>query len=142
MGAPKEPKYVNGNPPTPVADPIQDGEMEETEGTELSRDIGRSLSDIARGAGITSWVAGKMATVGKWMEQEVDERRQTIGGIDNMWLLMADATDSDFNPVRTTYLSRDRAFANVMSGLRVHLHTARQTLRGHARRGMFRSVPS
>ena len=33
-------------------------------------------------------------------EREVDERRQAIGGIDNMWLLLADATEDDFNPVR------------------------------------------
>ena len=103
MGAPEEPQYADVSPPTPVADPVPDSEGEETETAELNRDIGRSLSDIARGAGITSWVAGKMATVGRWIEQEVDERRQTIGGIDNMWLLMADATDSDFNPVRSAH---------------------------------------
>ncbi|KAI0079247.1 hypothetical protein K474DRAFT_1592391 [Panus rudis PR-1116 ss-1] len=38
-------------------------------------------------------------SAGDWIEKEVEERRQMIGGIDNMWLLLSDATDEEFNPV-------------------------------------------
>jgi len=39
------------------------------------------------------WTGG----VGAWLRKEITERRETIGGIDNMWLLLSDV--SDFNPV-------------------------------------------
>lgn len=56
-----------------------------------------SLSDQERIGGLTGWVARKLLSAGDWIEREVEERRQTIGGIDNMWLLLTDATE--FNPV-------------------------------------------
>ena len=93
---------------TPVADLLQESDISESENGELNRQLGESLSDIAQQGGVTSWVAEKMAGVGKWIEKEVDERKQAIGGIDNMWLLMADATgdgDCDFNPVCLCHLN-------------------------------------
>ncbi|TCD61046.1 hypothetical protein EIP91_009119 [Steccherinum ochraceum] len=56
-----------------------------------------SLSDMERSGGIVGWCAGKFLMAGDWIERELEERRQTIGGIDNLFLLLTDATD--FNPV-------------------------------------------
>ena len=124
MGTFEETEYVKSQPLTPVADPIQDGELSDPEAAELNRKLGESLSHIARQGGPTSWVAGKMANVGKWLQREVDERRQTIGGIDNMWLLMADATDCDFNPVGPTSSDCLPFFPNITviyRSARVHI---------------------
>ncbi|KIJ55141.1 hypothetical protein M422DRAFT_23789 [Sphaerobolus stellatus SS14] len=41
----------------------------------------------------TGWSSG----VSAWLKKEVAERREAIGGIDNMWLLLSDVTD--LNPV-------------------------------------------
>ncbi|KAH8079407.1 wax ester synthase-like acyl-CoA acyltransferase domain-containing protein [Cristinia sonorae] len=56
-----------------------------------------SLSDMERSGGLAGWFATKFLSAGDWIERELDERRQTIGGIDNLFLLLTDATD--FNPV-------------------------------------------
>jgi len=56
-----------------------------------------SLSDMERTGGLVGWCASKFLSAGDWIERELEERRQTIGGIDNLFLLLTDATD--FNPV-------------------------------------------
>lgn len=115
------------SPATPVSDLLQESEISESENAELNRRLGESLSDIAQQGGVTSWFADKMAGVNKWIEKEVDERKQTIGGIDNMWLLMADATgdgDCDFNPVRFIMSRANISLTLRFSGLRMHIHFA------------------
>ena len=64
----------------------------------VGQKLQESLSDQERIGGLTGWLARKILSAGDWIEREVEERRQTIGGIDNMWLLLTDAVD--FNPVR------------------------------------------
>ncbi|GBE87466.1 hypothetical protein SCP_1101420 [Sparassis crispa] len=39
----------------------------------------------------------KLVSIWLWLKQELAERSQTIGGVDNMWILLTDATE--FNPV-------------------------------------------
>lgn len=57
-----------------------------------------SLSELERTGGAPGWIARKILSAGDWIEREVEERKQTIGGVDNMWLLLRDAT-TEFNPV-------------------------------------------
>ena len=128
----KESQFTEKQPATPVVDPIQDGDSEATsdsESAELNRKLGESLSDIAQRGGVTSWAAKRMVGIGKWLEREVDHRKQTIGGIDNMWLLMSDATDCDFNPVRAhphAHFLRHHVLIHD-AGLRVYLYTSWDT---------------
>lgn len=56
----------------------------------------------SRREGILAWISKRLTNVGDWLKEEMDQRKQMIGGIDNMWLLLADATGSEFNPVSTT----------------------------------------
>ena len=56
-----------------------------------------SLVGLERNGGLTGWVARLLLSAGDWIDKELEERRQAIGGIDNMWFLMTDA--ADFNPV-------------------------------------------
>lgn len=127
---------------TPVADPTEDGENTDSDTAELNRRLGQSLSDLARAGGSTSWIAGRMATVGNWIQREAHERKQTIGGIDNMWLLMSEATDSDFNPVRTTICSTSVSCLHDATGLCVYVYAARKIDGRHACSGMAIYSPS
>lgn len=92
---------------TPAIDLLQDGEPEVEPNVE--EELQRKLADQERAGGVMGWLATKLLSAGDWIEREVDERRQMIGGIDNLWLLLTDAVD--FNPVRsflscfTSYLS-------------------------------------
>ncbi|KZT64591.1 hypothetical protein DAEQUDRAFT_678332 [Daedalea quercina L-15889] len=56
-----------------------------------------SLVDLERTGGLTGWVARILLSAGDWIDKELEERRQTIGGIDNLWFLLTEA--ADFNPV-------------------------------------------
>lgn len=58
-----------------------------------------SLVGLERNGGLTGWVARLLLSAGDWIDKELEERRQAIGGIDNMWFLLTDA--ADFNPVST-----------------------------------------
>lgn len=64
---------------------------------EVQQKLQFSLSDMERTGGLVGWCASKLLLAGDWIERELEERRQTIGGIDNLFLLLTDATD--FNPV-------------------------------------------
>ena len=57
-----------------------------------------SLSELERTGGVPGWFARKLLSAGDWIEREVEDRKQTIGGVDNMWLLLTGAT-TEFNPV-------------------------------------------
>ncbi|KZS99885.1 uncharacterized protein LAESUDRAFT_765129 [Laetiporus sulphureus 93-53] len=66
-----------------------------------------SLVDLERAGGLTGWVAAALLSAGGWIDKELEERRQTIGGIDNLWFLVTDA--ADFNPVcASTYTFRGK----------------------------------
>ncbi len=101
-----EKNISDSNVPTPTVDDVldpDDGEphVQPLTPSQLHRKLGEALkSERLQREGRISWLARKILQTGKWIEREVDERRQTIGGIDNLWLLLADATNSDFNPVR------------------------------------------
>lgn len=58
-----------------------------------------SLVGLERSGGLTGWAARLVLSAGDWIDKELEERRQAIGGIDNLWFLMNDA--ADFNPVST-----------------------------------------
>lgn len=75
----------NGSIPIPDSD------------SNVRQELQHSLSDMERAGGIAGWCAEKFLSAGDWIEKELEERRQTIGGIDNLFLLLTDATD--FNPV-------------------------------------------
>ena len=60
-----------------------------------------SLVGLERNGGLTGWVAKNLLSAGDWIDKELEERRQAIGGIDNMWFLMTDA--ADFNPVSSLF---------------------------------------
>lgn len=81
----------NGAIPIPNSDP------------NVQQKLQHSLSDMERAGGIAGWCAEKFLSAGDWIERELEERRQTIGGIDNLFLLLTDATD--FNPVSTLFAS-------------------------------------
>ncbi|CAL1698680.1 unnamed protein product [Somion occarium] len=73
-----------------------------------------SLSDLERTGGAPGWLASKLLSAGDWVEREVEERRQMIGGIDNLWLLLREAT-SDFNPVcACTYVLRGKISVEML----------------------------
>lgn len=95
---------------TPIHDLPQDGAplIE----PDVEQRLQLSLSDQERIGGLPGWLARKLLSAGDWIEREVEERRQTIGGIDNMWLLLTD--DVDFNPV-----CRFRFVACLVSGLQL-----------------------
>ncbi|PCH44092.1 hypothetical protein WOLCODRAFT_164912 [Wolfiporia cocos MD-104 SS10] len=66
-----------------------------------------SLIDIERAGGLTGWAAKHLLSAGDWIDKEVEERRRTVGGIDNMWFLLSEVTD--FNPVcACTYTLRGK----------------------------------
>ncbi|TFY64776.1 hypothetical protein EVJ58_g2398 [Rhodofomes roseus] len=56
-----------------------------------------SLADLERTGGLTGRIARLVLSAGDWIDRELEERRQAIGGIDNLWFLLTDA--ADFNPV-------------------------------------------
>ncbi|CCM02027.1 uncharacterized protein FIBRA_04103 [Fibroporia radiculosa] len=56
-----------------------------------------SLIDLERTGGFTGKIAKMLLSAGDWIDKEIEERRNTIGGIDNLWFLLTDA--ADFNPV-------------------------------------------
>ncbi|KAL4242470.1 long-chain O-acyltransferase family protein [Abortiporus biennis] len=86
---------INGTK-TPAFDLLQDGQPELVD-PDAEQRLQWTLTDQERAGGPLGWVASTLLSAGDWIEREVDERRQTIGGIDNLWLLLNDATG--FNPV-------------------------------------------
>ncbi|KAF9816003.1 hypothetical protein IEO21_04253 [Rhodonia placenta] len=74
---------------------------------QIEHELQLSLADLERAGGFTGWIARYMLLAGDWIDRELEERRQAIGGIDNMWLLLSEA--ADFNPVcACTYTLRDK----------------------------------
>lgn len=80
---------------TPIVDLDLDGEAQIP--LDVSQKLQGSLSELGRGGGITGWIADTLLSAGDWVEKEFEERRQMIGGIDNLWLLLTNT--ADFNPV-------------------------------------------
>ena len=80
-----------------------------TDQTDVQRKLQSSLFDMERTGGVVGWCASKLLSAGDWIERELEERRQTIGGIDNLFLLLADALD--FNPVSPSYYQIQRVFS-------------------------------
>lgn len=68
---------------------------------QIEHELQLSLADLERAGGFTGWIARYMLLAGDWIDRELEERRQAIGGIDNMWLLLSEA--ADFNPVRSLH---------------------------------------
>ncbi|KAI0929578.1 hypothetical protein AcV7_005072 [Taiwanofungus camphoratus] len=96
---------LNTIPGTFEYDLDEDGELQLPANVEQKHQW--SLVDFERTSGVTGWVARKLLSAGDWIERELDERRQTIGGMDNLWLLLTDA--ADFNPVcACTYTLRGK----------------------------------
>ncbi len=95
----------------------------------LSGSLGRlhaSLNDLLKKQAETSSVAGSVArqllSTGSWVEDQVEleyeSRKNAIGGLDNLWLVLS-STTSDFNPVCTSTYTFDEPieFDRVAQGI-------------------------
>lgn len=69
----------------------------------LQRTLQSTLSDLERSGGFAGNVARQMLAAGDWIDREVEERKQTIGGMDNLWLLLSESIGH--NPVRPSKVS-------------------------------------
>lgn len=87
--------YFGEGSQTPVYDLDADGQPQIP--LNVSQKLQGSLSELGRNGGITGWIADTFLSAGDWVERELEERRQMIGGIDNLWLLLTNT--ADFNPV-------------------------------------------
>ncbi|OCH91412.1 hypothetical protein OBBRIDRAFT_792348 [Obba rivulosa] len=102
---------VDGYLSMPGEYPCDEGELVAPENVEER--LQWSLLELERTGGLTGWAAKYLLSAGDWIERELAERKKTIGGIDNMWLLLTEATD--FNPVcASTYSLRGKLSLDML----------------------------